>query len=133
MVSSSGHLIDSSTEYVRTIDTDETIQKLLNALEDADSRAILAATSNETLSANEVSQTCELPLSTTYRKLELLTETGLLEERTRIRRSGKHASEYSRLINDVIISLSSDGEMELQVSQRKDPDQVASSIPAMEE
>jgi DNA-binding IclR family transcriptional regulator len=34
------------------------------------------------LSAKEISEACELPLSTTYRKLKQLTDAALLDERT---------------------------------------------------
>ncbi|MFB6228975.1 MAG: helix-turn-helix domain-containing protein [Halobacteriales archaeon] len=91
------------------------VQKLLGALDDADCRAILGAASESTLTAKEVSEACDLSLSTTYRKLDLLTTAGLLEERTRIRQSGKHASEYTRSIEDIVISLDALGTVDVQV------------------
>lgn len=94
------------------------MQDVLDALDDADCRAILDATSETALSASEISETCDVPLSTTYRKLDILTDAGLLEERTRIRRSGKHPSEYARRVEEVVISVGTGREMELQVSRR---------------
>lgn len=76
------------------------------------------ATSENALTANEIAETCDLPRSTAYRKLNLLTEAGLLEERTRIRRSGKHASEYARSVEDVVISLDSQGAREIGITTR---------------
>jgi hypothetical protein len=35
----------------------------------------------------------------------MLTEVGLLEERTRIRQSGKHPSEYIRVVEEICISM----------------------------
>jgi DNA-binding transcriptional ArsR family regulator len=80
-------------------------QTLFEALRDADSRAILDETGSEALSAKEISEACDLPLSSTYRKLDTLTEAGLLEERTRIRQSGKHPSEYIRAVEEVVVSI----------------------------
>jgi DNA-binding transcriptional ArsR family regulator len=119
---------EESANDVQTIVAESAVQQLLDALDDADCRAILDATREETLTAKEVSEAHDLPLSTTYRKLDLLTEAGLLEERTRIRQSGKHASEYARLVDDVVISLGPHGETEVQISQRKSPEQTESSI-----
>jgi predicted DNA-binding ArsR family transcriptional regulator len=93
-------------------------QELFGVLDDADCRAILGATSDDALTANEVSETCDLPLSTAYRKLALLVKTDLLEERTRVRRTGKHASEYARLVEDIVISFDSRGGIDVRVLRR---------------
>ena len=126
LVAATGRYTDSSSDTIHRIDAEEEIQGLLHALDDADCRKILDATSDETLSANEVSETCNLPLSTTYRKLDMLTDAGLLAERTRIRRSGKHASEYSRVVEEVVISVSPCGEMKLQVSHCENTERIES-------
>lgn len=101
----------------------DAVQEVLDALDDAGCRAILDATSDDALSATELSEACDLPLSTTYRKLDVLAGAGLLEERTRIRRSGKHLSEYARLVEEVVVSIDDGGEMELRISRcdRSDP------------
>lgn len=100
------------------VDEESGVQTLLDALQDPDCRCILDETSDDARSANELASACELPLSTTYRKLDLLTDTGLLDERTRIRQSGKHASEYARIVDSVVVSFDGDGEMELAVSRQ---------------
>ncbi len=116
------------SEGVAVIESQETIRDILNALNTSDCRRILDATSTEALSASEVSDACGLPLSTTYRKLDLLTDAGLLEERTRIRLSGHHTSEYLHVVKDVTISVARNGEMELLVSRRDHPALHVSSI-----
>jgi DNA-binding transcriptional ArsR family regulator len=126
MASTTVRTSDQSENDVQTIVAESAVQQLLSALDDADCRAILDATREEALTANEVSEAHDLPLSTTYRKLDLLTEAGLLEERTRIRQSGKHASEYIRLVDDVVISLGPRGETEVRVSREKSPGQTGS-------
>lgn len=106
---------------VATVDDEGAVHTLLNALDDDDCRAILDATDREARSARELSKSCDLPMSTVYRKLEMLVEADLLAERTRIRRSGKgkHASEYTRAVEEVVVSVGSDGDLELRVFQRE--------------
>ncbi|MFB6196540.1 MAG: helix-turn-helix domain-containing protein [Haloplanus sp.] len=106
-------------------DADE-MQAMLDALQDADCRTVLDATSEKPLSASELSEACDLPLSTTYRKLDTLTEVGLLAERTRLCPDGKHASEYIRSAEDVCLSPAADGGFELTVSWRDCADRVSS-------
>ena len=113
------HTSEESANDVQTIVAESAVQQLLDALDDADCRAILDATREQALTVKEVSEAHDLPLSTTYRKLDLLTEAGLLEERTRIRQSGKHASEYLQLVDDIVISLGPQAETEVQVTREK--------------
>jgi DNA-binding transcriptional ArsR family regulator len=96
---------DLSSKDVRTAIDEDADEALLDAFDDAYCRAILDATSERALSAKEISEACELPLSTTYRKLKQLTDADLLDERTRICRTGKHASEYRRVVEDVVVTL----------------------------
>jgi DNA-binding transcriptional ArsR family regulator len=89
---------------------------VLTALEDPDCRALLEATTDEALTASELIERCGVPRSTTYRKLERLTEAGLLEERVRISPDGKHASEYRRAVEDITITLGDSEEMLIGLS-----------------
>ena len=96
----------ASTEHrpeERTGDAD--LQAVLDALGDPDCRAILQAVGPAALTASECSEACDLPLSTTYRKLELLTATDLVREELRIRRDGKHANQYRRRFEAVTVDL----------------------------
>lgn len=90
-------------------------ETVLSALEDPDCRALLEATADRALTAGELTERCDIPRSTTYRKLERLSEAGLLEERVRLSADGKHASEYRRTFDDVTISLC-DSEMTVGLS-----------------
>lgn len=110
-----------SADETTVITAESEVHRILGALEDAECRIILEATGDDSLSAREVSETCEISLSTTYRKLESLAELGLLRERIRIRHSGRHTSEYSRCVEDVVVSLSTGG-VELQISRPETPD-----------
>ncbi|WP_254839770.1 winged helix-turn-helix domain-containing protein [Natronomonas marina] len=88
----------------------------LDALEDPDCRALLEATTGEALTAHELIEACDVPRSTTYRKVERLVAAGLLEERVRIRSDGKHASEYRRAFENVVVSLSASDGIEVGIS-----------------
>lgn len=88
---------------------------LLSALEDGDCRALLRAASGEALSARELSEACDLPLSTTYRKVDTLAAVGLLEKRVRLRESSKPTSEYTLRVEQVCLSLSG-GEIEVETT-----------------
>lgn len=87
----------------------DAVETVLGALEDPDCRAILDEAGDSALTASEVAAACDLPTSTTYRKLDILMEASLVEERVRIRRSGKHASEYVRAVDDVVVTMGPDG------------------------
>ncbi|WP_331234007.1 helix-turn-helix domain-containing protein [Natronorarus salvus] len=104
---------------VRTVDREEEVRTLLRALEDADCRTILKATGEEALSANDIAEKFDLPTSTVYRKLERLADAGLIEERIRIHRSGRHVSEYCLCVRDVRFSVGGDGGAELEVTRRE--------------
>lgn len=68
-------------------------ETVLDILADEDARMILH-TLNDPMTAQELHERCAIPESTLYRKLDRMTDAGLLEERTRIRPDGRHASEY---------------------------------------
>lgn len=99
-----------------TFTTTEFVQSVLDALDDEECRAILEVTKRESLSASEIADECDLPSSTAYRKIDLLADADLLEEELRIRRSGKHVSEYACAIDDVTLSVDDSG-VELSVSR----------------
>lgn len=111
----------------RTVSEVSEVESFFDVLDDADCRSILRATSEEALSASELSEECGIPLSTTYRKLESLTEAGLLEEGLRLRRSGKHTSEYRRRVDDIVVSMDAAGEFSLSVTRRERSEQSAYS------
>lgn len=108
--------------------TDEAeVQSLLGTLEDADCRAIIEATTSEALSAGELSERCDLPLSTTYRKVDQLTEAGVLDERVRLSRSGQHTSEYVLRLTAIELSVDPEAGIVLELSEDR-PLQADSSL-----
>ncbi|WP_247731699.1 winged helix-turn-helix domain-containing protein [Halovivax limisalsi] len=77
------------------------------ALDDPDCREIIHAL-EEPLTASEIQERCDIPQSTLYRKLELLTDATLLEESTEIRRDGHHASKYAIAFDEIRITMEQD-------------------------
>jgi DNA-binding transcriptional ArsR family regulator len=104
---------------VRDPFADETpdLQSVLDALEDPDCRAIVRALS-EPMTAEEISEAADVPLSTTYRKLELLTEASLVEKGVEIRTDGQHTSRFAVAFEEITVSLSEDREFTLDLDMR---------------
>lgn len=82
-------------------------EEICSALDDPDCREIIRNL-DEPMTASELSSHCDIPQSTLYRKLELLTESTLLEESTEIRRDGHHASKYSVAFEEITLFLDDD-------------------------
>lgn len=110
---------EAAEEGSEQVDSPQRKRSILRVIGDEDCRRILDASGEEPLSANEISDACDLPLSTAYRKLEILTGAGLLSEQPRIRKSGKHPSEYVRQVERIGITFQESGDLDLQVSLRQ--------------
>jgi DNA-binding transcriptional ArsR family regulator len=80
------------------------VDDVLDALADDAARRIVTALT-EPKTASDLSEECDIPLSTTYRKLEKLTDASLLRESPDIRRDGQHTTRYSLSFDSVTVSL----------------------------
>jgi DNA-binding IclR family transcriptional regulator len=92
------------------------LQSVLDALDDPDCRTIIEHL-DEPMTASEVSEECDIPMSTTYRKLDLLTEASLLAEGTEIRSDGHHATRYRIDFEAVEIGLTEGRSLEVTVGR----------------
>ncbi len=92
---------------------DPSAAEICSALDDPDCREIIRNL-DEPMTAAELTDLCDIPQSTLYRKLELLTDATLLRESTEIRRDGHHASKYEVAFDE--ISLQLDDERSLAVT-----------------
>ena len=92
------------------------LQVLLDALDDPDCRAIVTRI-DEPMTASEISDATDIPLSTVYRKLDALTEASLLSELTEVRSDGHHTTRYDLDFEEVSVSLTADNEFEVSVSR----------------
>jgi len=89
------------------------LEAVLDALHDENCRTIIA-TLTEPMTADAIAEQTGIPLSTTYRKLDLLTEAGLVAEGVELRSDGQHASQYTIAFEEVTLEL--DDRMELDVT-----------------
>jgi DNA-binding transcriptional ArsR family regulator len=94
-----------------------TLQAVLDALDDEDCREIVRAL-EEPKTASEIAEDSGVPLSTCYRKLELLTEAALLAESVQMRRDGQHASQYVIDFEEVIVMLDEAREFDIEIAHR---------------
>lgn len=89
---------------------------VLDALGDDAAQRIIAAL-DEPMTASDLSEECDIPLSTTYRKLELLTEASLLDESTEIRRDGQHTTRYGVAFDEVMVSVTENRELVVDIAR----------------
>lgn len=100
------------------VSEDAPLQAVLDALNDIDCRTIIRHL-EEPMTAKAIAEATDVPLSTTYRKLELLSEAGLVAEGTQLREDGHHASRYELDFESVIIGRTDD---ELEVAVARAPE-----------
>lgn len=99
------------------MDDDEDLQSIAALLADECAQTILVETAIQPMSADELSEVCEVSEQTIYRRLESLTEHDLVEAETRPDPAGHHYKVYSAVLNRVVVDLSADG-LEVKVSRR---------------
>ncbi|ADQ68953.1 IclR family transcriptional regulator [Halogeometricum borinquense DSM 11551] len=92
-------------------------QDVLDALDDPDCRTIIEHIDGA-MTANDIADACDVPLSTTYRKLDLLSEASLLEEQVELRTDGRHTTRYILAFDEVRITLTEDNAIELIIEHR---------------
>ncbi|MCU4750586.1 helix-turn-helix domain-containing protein [Halobacteria archaeon AArc-curdl1] len=93
-----------------------TAKEICAALDDPDCREIIRNL-EEPMTASELKTSCDIPQSTLYRKLDLLTESTLLEESTEIRRDGHHASKYAIAFEEISLQLDEDNELTVAINR----------------
>lgn len=93
---------------------DPDLCSVLAALTDDDCRDILESLV-EPRSAQEIAETCDIPLSTTYRKVNMLAEADLVEEQLDIRRGNKHTKRYVPDFDTVSIERTEDGSLAIDI------------------
>ena len=104
------------------------LQDVLDSLDDPDCRRIIEQL-EEPMTASELSEACDIPLSTTYRKLELLSDASLLDEHIEIRTDGRHTTRYALAFDEVRIGLDEDRSVEVTIKHRtRAPDQRLSAL-----
>lgn len=92
------------------------LSEVLDALSDPDCRDIIESI-DEPMTAGELSESCDIPQSTAYRKLDLLSDATLLEEQTEIRSDGRHTTRYEVAFEDVTVGVEDDRTLELEITR----------------
>lgn len=92
------------------------LDPVIAALDDEDCRRILR-TATEPMTAQQVCESCDLPSSTAYRKLDLLTDAQLVAETTEIRSDGHHTTHYRTDVREIRIRLADSDAFELSVTR----------------
>ncbi|KZN26179.1 MULTISPECIES: helix-turn-helix domain-containing protein [unclassified Haladaptatus] len=92
------------------------LQDVLDALDDPACRRIIMEL-REPMTAREVADATDIPLSTLYRKLDLLSEAALVAEETEIREDGHHTSRYRITVESVNISITEDGGFQVTIDR----------------
>jgi DNA-binding IclR family transcriptional regulator len=92
------------------------LQELLGALEDPDCRTIVRRL-DEPMTASELSDECDIPLSTIYRKLDTMSDATLLDELTEVRSDGHHTTRYDVAFDEIRILLEEDRSLDVELSR----------------
>lgn len=100
-------------------ETDPGAERILKVLHDPRCRRILGAVGGPPMPAKEIADVCDLPRSTTYRKLNLLREADLVDERIEFEGCGRHATTYVRNFRRVSIVVTDDGDFRLDIAARE--------------
>ncbi|WP_223302189.1 helix-turn-helix domain-containing protein [Haladaptatus sp. R4] len=84
---------------------DSSPRKILSLLGDEHVQTILAVTSEQSMSANELSDTCGISLPTVYRRIQELVEYDLLSEQNKIAPDGNHYKKYEAAVERIDVQL----------------------------
>ncbi|WP_339106499.1 helix-turn-helix domain-containing protein [Haloterrigena salinisoli] len=88
-------------------------------LDDADCREIIALL-EAPKTVPEIAEAVDLPLSTTYRKLDRLTDAGLASETVGVREGRHHTSRYVASFDRIGISLDDEHEFRVDIGCSND-------------
>ncbi|MEF8852118.1 MAG: helix-turn-helix domain-containing protein [Haloarculaceae archaeon] len=99
--------------------TDADPEAVLALLGEQRVREILVATSREPLSAAQLSEECDVAVSTIYRRVEEMSDVDLLVERTQIEPDGSHHSVYEANVDHLDVDID-DGSIDVEMHVRED-------------
>lgn len=98
-------------------DDETALEDVLDALHDPDCRAMLREL-DDPKAARELSNACDIPSSTVYRKLDLLSDAGLIEERTTLREGFRHVTVFVRTFESVHVAAGED-DLVVEIEERE--------------
>lgn len=103
--------------------SEDRLTDFLEAVDDADCRALLRASRGDAKTVKELSEECDVPLSTAYRKVGRLHEAGLVEEKIRFDGSGTHTRVYEQQFDCAVIVLTDDGGLDVELARSESGEQ----------
>lgn len=89
-------------------------REILSLLGDEHVQTILSVTSEQPMSASELSDMCNVSPATIYRRLEQLVEYNLVSEQTEIAADGNHFKKYEATVGHIDVRLDQ-GEFKVNV------------------
>jgi predicted transcriptional regulator len=101
-----------------TSDDDRDVASIAGLLADECARTILHETSTEPMSAETLTERCDVSPQTVYRRLDELEEHDLVTEQTQVDTDGHHYKVYAATLDRISVDLTSNG-FELQVTRRE--------------
>ena len=101
-----------------TTDDDHDVAAITALLADGCARTILLETMTEPLSAETLSERCDVSPQTVYRRLDELEEHDFVTEQTRVDTGGHHYKVYAATLDRVRVDLTTDG-FEMQITRRE--------------
>ncbi|QKY21803.1 winged helix-turn-helix transcriptional regulator (plasmid) [Halolamina sp. CBA1230] len=97
---------------------DPSVETLLSALDDEYARTILMETDQRPMSAKNLAEACDASLPTIYRRIDRLSELGLVTERPEFSDEGRHYSVYEATLDQVVIDLD-DGDLSVTMTAER--------------
>ncbi|SEP71384.1 helix-turn-helix domain-containing protein [Natrinema salaciae] len=91
-------------------------ERVIGALDDEACREIIAIL-EEPMTVHDIAEATAHPLSTTYRKLDCLTDAGLVEEAVGVRRGRHQKSRYVANLDRISIRLDDDNELRVDIDR----------------
>ncbi len=85
------------------------VDELLGLLSDEYACRILCALDDEPLSADEIVAQCEMSRPTAYRRLEQLTDAGIVDAQSAASTDGHHKREFRRTLGGLSVRIHEDG------------------------
>lgn len=113
-------VFNGETDVGRPVSEDCATAELLDLLDDECARTILTETSVEPMSANTLSERCDVSPSTIYRRLDRLQACSLVDEQLRPQPDGNHYKVYVSRLEGLSVEFE-DGEMRVDVDRIETP------------
>ncbi len=99
-------------------DEEPGVEEVFDALSDDACRTIVEAL-DEPMTTNQISEVCDMPLSTTYKKIDKLDDATLVEESVQLREDGKHTNTYVVDFDEVCAELTEEHRIAVEVSKQE--------------